>query len=143
MTKPPFPMDERTRVIIMRVCTIMYVLTLTALLIDILFRQFVLGQSSDSFNDIAMIYTFNVIILIGAILYFGGVPFLKIRLKPVLALFIVMAVSGTIFTIIKYRLTDPIIIINKFGIIIAIVTIFFLIWITAAFFGKRNIDKNL
>ena len=136
-------MDERTRVIIMRVCTIMYVLTLMALLIDILFRQFVLGQSSNSFNDIAMIYTFNVIILIGAILYFGGVPFLKIRLKPILALFIVMAVSGTVFTIIKYRLTDPLSIINKFGIIIAIITIFFLIWITAAFFGKRKMDKKL
>ena len=136
-------MDERTRVIIMRVCTIMYVLTLMALLIDILFRQFVLGQSSSSFNDIAMIYTFNVIILIGAILYFGGVPFLKIRLKPILALFIVMAVSGTVFTIIKYRLTDPLSIINKFGIIIAIITIFFLIWITAAFFGKRKMDKKL
>ena len=136
-------MDERTRVIIMRICTIMYVLTLMALLIDILFRQFVLGQSSDSFNDIAMIYTFNVIILIGAILYFGGVPFLKIRLKPILTLFIVMAVSGTVFTIIKYRLTDPLSIINKFGIIIAIITIFFLIWITAAFFGKRKMDKKL
>ena len=136
-------MDERTRVIIMRVCTIMYVLTLMALLIDILFRQFVLGQSSSSFNDIAMIYTFNVIILIGAILYFGGVPFLKIRLKPILTLFIVMAVSGTVFTIIKYRLTDPLSIINKFGIIIAIITIFFLIWITAAFFGKRKMDKKL
>jgi len=136
-------MDERTRVIIMRVCTIMYVLTLMALLIDILYRQFVLGQSPDSFNDIAMIYTFNVIILIGAILYFGGVPFLKIRLKPVLALFIVMTVSGTVFTIIKYRLTDPLSIINKFGIIIAIITIFFLIWITAAFFGKRNMEKIL
>ena len=136
-------MDERTRVIIMRVCTIMYVLTLMALLIDILFRQFVLGQSSNSFNDIAMIYTFNVIILIGAILYFGGVPFLKIRLKPILTLFIVMAVSGTVFTIIKYRLTDPLSIINKFGIIIAIITIFFLIWITAAFFGKRKMDKKL
>ncbi|NQT96220.1 MAG: hypothetical protein HQ562_00625 [Candidatus Marinimicrobia bacterium] len=143
MTKSPFPMDERTRVIIMRVCTIMYVLTLMALLIDILYRQFVLGQSPDSFNDIAMIYTFNVIILIGAILYFGGVPFLKIRLKPVLALFIVMTVSGTVFTIIKYRLTDPLSIINKFGIIIAIITIFFLIWITAAFFGKRNMEKIL
>ncbi len=136
-------MDERTRIIIMRVCTIMYVLTLMALLIDILFRQFVLGQSSDNFNDIAMIYTFNVIILIGAILYFGGVPFLKIRLKPILTLFIAMAVAGTVFTIIKYRLTDPLSIINKFGIIIAIITIFFLIWITAAFFGKRKMDKKL
>ena len=136
-------MDERTRIIIMRVCTTMYVLTLIALLIDILFRQFVLGQSSNSFNDIAMIYTFNVIILIGAILYFGGVPFLKIRLKLVLALFIVLTVSGTVFTIIKYRLTDPLSIINKFGIIIAIITIFFLIWITAAFFGKRKMDKKL
>ena len=136
-------MDEHTRVIIMRVCTIMYVLTLMTLLINILYRQFVLGQSSDSFNDIAMIYTINVIILIGAILYFGGVPFLKIRLKPILTLFIVMAVSGTVFTIIKYRLTYPLSIINKFGIIIAIITIFFLIWITAAFFGKRNMEKIL
>ncbi len=143
MTKPPFPMDERTRLIILRVCTIMYVLTLMALLIDILFRQFALGQSSNSFNDIAMIYTFNVIILIGAILYFGGVSFLKIRLKPILVLFIVLTVTGTVFTIIKYRLTDPLIIINKFGIIITISTIFFLIWIAAAFFGKRNIDKKL
>ncbi len=136
-------MDERTRGIIMRICAIMYILTLIALQIDILFRQIVLGQSSDSFNDIAMIYTFNVIILIGAILYFGGIPFLKIRPKTVLALFILLAVSGTIFTIIKYRLTDPLLIINKLGIIVAIITIFFLIWITAAFFGKRKLDKKL
>ncbi|MFH1850713.1 MAG: hypothetical protein ABIA75_00050 [Candidatus Neomarinimicrobiota bacterium] len=143
MIKPPFPIDERTRIIIMRVCTIMYVLTITALLVDLLLRQMVLHQSSDQFNDIAMIFTFNVIILIGAVLFSGGVPFLKIRPKIVFFLFIVLIVTGTIFTVFKYRLTDPVLIFNKFGIITAISGIFFLIWVLAAYFGKRRIDKNL
>lgn len=135
-------MDERTRIIIMRVCTIMYVLTITTLLVDILFRQIVLHQSSDQFNDIAMIFSLNVIILIGAILFAGGVPFLKIRLKPVFSLLILLIVTGTIFTVIKYKLTDPALIFNKFGIIVSISGIFFLVWVLAAYFGKRRIDKN-
>ena len=70
----PLRLDERNINTICRVCSIMYGITWLALAGILLYRQFVLGQSVEEFNDIAMLFTFNVIFAIGPYCISVGFP---------------------------------------------------------------------
>jgi len=58
--------------IILRICTVLYVLTLASLIVTQLYRQFVLDQATQKWQDIANIIAFNVIVLLGSVLCLGG-----------------------------------------------------------------------
>ena len=67
-----FGLDERNISIIQKVGYIMYLITLLLLVIVLLYREFILGQHVDEYDDIANILVFNVIVLVAAVLYMGG-----------------------------------------------------------------------
>ena len=68
-TKKPFlNMDERNKQIANKVISIMYFLTIIAMVGIIFYRQFILGQAIREFEDIAVILTVNSLFLISALL---------------------------------------------------------------------------
>ena len=72
MGKFPLMFDEREMNVLRNICTIMYIITLFALMIIQLYRQFALHQPQQEWNDIALLITTNVIALLGAALYLTG-----------------------------------------------------------------------
>jgi hypothetical protein len=68
-----------------------------------LYRQFVLDQPSEEWNDIALIISFNVIVWIGSLLYLSGVVNPKvIKLRYIIIGFTGFVLLGFAFTIFKY-----------------------------------------
>jgi hypothetical protein len=141
-------MDERNKLIAYKVIAVMYFLTILALQGAIMYRQFVLGQTHHDFEEFAIILTVNSIFLITALLYFGAVPIRKIRIKFILAGYVVIVVAGSIFTYIKYNvlgeetLTVPELL-DKFIIIITISGLIVLFWVIFSILGKRRQESDL
>ena len=52
MAKTPFNFDEREVHTFQRICTVMYLLTILVLMVIQFYRQFVLGQPQEAWNDI-------------------------------------------------------------------------------------------
>lgn len=103
MSKHLFHFDEREMDTFRRICTAMYILTIYALIGIVSYRQFVLGQPHQQWDDIAMLMTINVIVLLGSVLYLTGtVNPKKIRLAYILAGYIGFVLVGFAFTIFKY-----------------------------------------
>ena len=67
--KPFLNMDERNRQVAGRIIAIMYFLTIISMQFILIYRQFVLGQEIQEFEDIAIITTVNSLFLISALLY--------------------------------------------------------------------------
>jgi hypothetical protein len=148
MKKNPLNVDERGKDIVLKVCSTMYVLTLTALISTMSVRQFVLGQPVRHFEDIAIIVTANILVLIVAVLYLGGIVFQKFRLRYVIAGYVIYVIVGFSFTFIKYRIltTPPLSIGETFGKLSIVVTICGLItalFVLFAYLGKRRVEKDL
>jgi predicted permease len=103
MGKFTLKFDEREMNLLFKICIVMYVITLYALMIIQLFRQFVLHQSQQEWNDIALLITVNVIVLLGAALYLTGVvePN-KIKRSYLIAGYLGFVLLGFAFTIFKY-----------------------------------------
>ena len=85
---PPFNMDERNFEITRRICARLYLVTLMLLMGSMGYRQYVLGQETGQFEDMALIFTFNVLILLGALCYYGGITLPKIKPVPLLGVYI-------------------------------------------------------
>jgi predicted cobalt transporter CbtA len=103
MTKKPFKLDERNLNIFRKICTTFYLITIYSLIGIISYRQFVLHQPSEEWNDIAMLMTINVLATLGAYFYITGVVDIKkFKLRHVLVGFAGFVVVGLTFTIIKY-----------------------------------------
>ncbi len=103
MKKTPFSMDERGRAVVRKVCSTMYALTLAALMVSMFVRQFVLAQPISRFEDIAIIVTANVLVLVVAVLYFGGIVFRTFKLRHIITGYVTYIVIGFAFTFVKYR----------------------------------------
>ena len=148
MKKNPFKVDERGRRIVGRVCSTMYGLTLLALTGTLLFRQFVLNQPVSQFEDIAIIVTANVLVLIVAVLFLGGVIFQSIRFKYVMMGYVLYVVLGFSFTFVKYRVltTPPLSMRETFGklsIVVIICGIITALFVLFAYMGRRRVEKEL
>ena len=103
MTKKSFKLDERDLNIFRKICTTFYLITIYTLIGIVSYRQFVLHQPMEEWNDIAMLLTVNILAALGAYLYItGGVDIRKFKLRHVLIGFAGFAVIGFTFTIIKY-----------------------------------------
>ena len=141
-------MDERNKQIAYKVIAIMYFLTFFAIVGILLYRQFVLGQEIDEFEDIAIILTINSLFLIAALLYFGAIPIRRLKVKSILLIYFIWVVAGSLFTYAKYNIFQGLGLSFKqlFDKLIIIVTITGLImgfWILLSILGKKRLDKEL
>lgn len=141
-------MDERNKQIAYKVIAIMYFLTIIAMQGVSIYRQFALGQSIYDFEDFAAILTVNSLFLITALLYFGAIPVQKLKIKTVLAGYLVIVVAGSLFTYAKYNVfNSPGLssaqIFDKLIIIIAISGMIVLFFSLFSLLGKRRFEKDL
>jgi hypothetical protein len=148
MNKAPLNLDERNIHIILRICTVLYVLTLALLIVTQLNRQFVLHQATREWQDIANIIAFNVIVLLGSVLYLGGVTPQKVKLRHILVVYVCFVVIGVIFTIFKYAVllgqkVDLAEVGNYLLIVSVICGALTAAWSLLAYLGKKRIEKRL
>lgn len=148
MNKPPLLLDERNINIILRICTFLYFLTLASLTVTQLYRQFVLHQTLQEWQDIANILTFNVLILFGAVLYLGGITPQKVKFRHILLLYIGFVVVGVIFTIFKYSVLLGLEVnmeeIWSYLLIVSVICGGLItVWSLLAYFGKKRIEKKM
>ncbi|HZT32078.1 MAG TPA: hypothetical protein VFA33_19475 [Bryobacteraceae bacterium] len=143
MKGPGFGMDERTRSIVQRVCAVLYVLSMAALWIDLVVREFVLGLPVSGYDDIAMIFTANVLLFIGAVLYYGVVIVPRIRPVKLAAIYGVMVLLGTAFAAVKHGSTSVYAILGHLRIVAAILGIMAAAYALLAYVGHRKIERRI
>ncbi|UCD97845.1 MAG: hypothetical protein JSV42_12860 [Chloroflexota bacterium] len=103
MNKKLFNFDEREANIFRSVCTILYLLTILSLIIIQLYRQFVLHQPQQAWNDIAIILSANILVLFGLTLYLtGAIDLGKMKVRHLLAGYTLFVTFGFLFTTFKY-----------------------------------------
>ena len=149
MRKRPFNLDERERDVFRNLIAALYFITLAVLIGMQLYRQFVLGQPSEQWNDIALLITFNVLFLLGGGLYLSG----TINLKKIKARYIVIGYAafvlfGLLFTIFKYAVLlgqdvglDQVW--NYLLIILPITAGLVIGWGLLGYLGHRRMEKQL
>jgi|WetSurMetagenome_2_1015567.scaffolds.fasta_scaffold712349_2 hypothetical protein len=143
MKGPGLQTDERTVSISRKICTRLYFLTIAALWLDVCWRQFISGQPLEEFIDLAVLMTANVIFVIGAMLYYGGIAVPKIRASAVVMLYCVCVAVGTGFTIYKYHMGSAREILFKVVLISAITGVVVLLYVVAAYLGSRKADRKI
>ena len=146
--KKTFFLDERNKQIAYKVIAIMYFLTIFAIVGILLYREFVLGQEIDEFEDIAIILTINSLFLIAALLYFGAIPIRRLKVKSILLIYAVWVVFGSLFTYAKYNIfQSPGLsykqLFDKFIIVVTITGLIIGFWILLSILGKKRLDKKL
>lgn len=146
--KPFLNMDERNKQIAYKVIAIMYFLTIISLQGISIYRQFVLGQSINDFEDVAIVMTVNSLFLISALLYFGALPIRRLKLKSILLGYSAIVILGFLFTYAKYnifqapglsfeQLIDKLIIIF---LVTGIITVFFILF---SLLGIKKMNREL
>jgi len=149
MSKNPFKLDEREMITFRKISATLYAITLYALFGIIVYRQFVLKQPSQEWDDIAILATLNVIILLGASLYLNGtINPAKVKLSRLLIGYAIFVLLGLAFTVFKYSvLLDEVIsmveIWDYFFIVLKVSGILALGWGSLAFLGNRKMEKKL
>ena len=145
--KPFLNMDERNKKIAYQVIAVMYFLTIIAMQGIVLYRQFALGQEMSNFEDIAIIMTINSIFLISALLYFGALPFRKLKIRSIILIYLAFVILGSVFTYAKYNIFQSSgltfeQLFNKFKIIATIIGLLMGFWILLSYMGKKRIDRE-
>jgi hypothetical protein len=109
----------------------------------------VLHQPQETWNDIAMLLTVNIIVLLGLTLYLTGVinP-RRIKLRYLLSGYTLFILIGFLFTIFKYAiLLDQDIRLDQvwdyLSIVVIITGILVLSLGLLAYLGNRRIDKQM
>jgi putative effector of murein hydrolase LrgA (UPF0299 family) len=149
MKRRPFSgLDERSKGVAYKIIAVMYFLTIIAIQAIVIYRQFALGQNIRDFEDIAIVMTVNSIFLVTALLYFGVIPFQKVRIKSVLLVYLAIAVLGTVFIYFKYNIfQSPGLsvkeLFHKVVIILAVTGLVVLFFVVFSLLGKRKMDKEL
>jgi hypothetical protein len=149
MSKGRMRFDEREMAVFRRVCTVLYFITLYTLIGIQLYRQFVLGQPQEEWNDIAVLISFNVIVLLGSGLYLiGAINPRKIKLPYIIAGYLGFVLLGLAFTIFKYTvLLDQILTLVQireyFLIVLKISGLLVLLWGILAYLGSRRLEKQI
>jgi len=135
--------DERTVSIVQRACTVLYFLTIAALGIDLVVRQFVLGLPISGYHDVAMIFTANVLLFIGVVLYSGGVMVPRIRAAWLAAIYAAGVVVGTAFTAFKYGTTSFDGMLGHLRIVASILAIMVAAYAILAYAGNRKTERRI
>lgn len=143
MSKPPFGVDERTVSLIRKICTRFYLITMLALWCILAYRQAILGQSIEGFQDIAMLFTANVILWIGVALYYGGIAVGRVKPLPVIITYLSLVMVGTVFTAVKYGSTTFTAITNHFVTVASVSAGLIGFWVLFSYIGQRKMEKEL
>ncbi|MBN1149256.1 MAG: hypothetical protein JXA78_18490 [Anaerolineales bacterium] len=149
MPKAPLRFDEREVNLFRSLCSVMYLLTLAALMGILFYRQFVLRQPQQQWDDIAMLTTANVLILLGALLYLSGaVDPRKIRRAHLIAAYLAFVLLGLAFTIFKYRvlLGQPVGLAHIWDYLLTVIVVSGVMALALgllAYLGSRRIDKQI
>jgi hypothetical protein len=137
------PIDEREKNILRTVATRMYLMTLVALWADMIYRTFALGQSSEDFEDIAVILTANVLVLLAAFFWNAGLNLKRAKFKHLASGYLLMFALGTVFILLKYGTRNLDLILDKLGITAAILAIMAAGYALLAHFGAKKAEKDL
>jgi len=149
MSRTTLNLDERSMGIVRKISTALYILTIFSLIGVQLYRQFVLHQPTEAWEDIAVIITFNVVVWLGSLLYLSGIVSPKnINLRYLLAGYLGFILIGFVFTVFKYnvlenqplsmdKVLDYLLIIVKVSGILAIVLG------SLAYLGSRRLEKEI
>jgi hypothetical protein len=149
MRKRPFNLDERERNVYRDLITVLYFITLAVLIGMQLYRQFVLGQPTSQWNDIALLITFNVLFLFGGGLYLSGtVNPMNIKAGYIVIGYAVFVLAGLLFTIFKYAvLLEQEVGLEQvwdyFLIILPITAVLMIGWGILGYLGHRRVEKQL
>ena len=143
MKGPGLQIDERNVSVTRKICTRLYLLTITVLWLDVCWRQFVMNQPLVEFLDLAALMTANVILFIGAILYYGGVTVPRIRASAIAVLYLVCVAIGTAFTVYKYHLKSPGEIAWRILLVGAIAGLVVLLYVLLAYIRTKRLDREI
>lgn len=149
MRKRPLNIDEREQIVYRNLITVLYFITLAGLIGMQLYRQFVLGQPSEQWNDIALLITFNVLFLLGGVLYLSGtVNLQKLKTRHILIGYAAFVLLGLLFTIFKYAvlLGQDVGLAQVWEYLLTILPITAVLvagWGILAYLGYRRIEKQL
>jgi len=149
MSKQFSKIDEREKRIVRRVSSFLYILTLYSLIGFQLYRQFVLNQPSEEWNDIAILISINAIVWIGSVLYLSGVFNPKVvRMRYLIVAFTGFVILGLAFTIFKYSvLLDQTLsmrqILDTGFIVVKISALLTGFWGILAYLGNKRIEKRI
>ena len=149
MSKQIFNWDERENRIVRQISTILYIITLFSLIGFQLYRQFVLNQVSEEWNDIAILISFNVIVWLGSLLYLSGVVNPKVvRMRYILIGFSGFVMLGLAFTVFKYSVLlgqtlSMRQILDSFFIVVKISALLVVFLGSLAYLGNRMMEKRL
>ena len=148
MNKNPFNLDERNVQIILRICAVLYAIPLLLLMAVQFRRQFILGQTTEEYADIANILVFNVVLLLGGILYLGGFTPEKVKIRHLLAVYVVFILAGLGFTVFKYAvlLGQPVGLaqVGDYLLIVSVICAALVaLWSLLGYLGKRRIDRQI
>jgi hypothetical protein len=139
---PGLQIDERNVTITRKICTRLYLLTVAALWLDVCWRQFFAGQPLGEFIDLAVLMTVNVVLFIGAILFYGGVTMPRIRISAIAVFYLVCVATGAAFTVYKYRHSSIGEIVSNILLIAAISGLFVLLYAVLAYLGAKKTDRE-
>ena len=149
MRRTPFNLDERSKGIVQKASTALYIITIFSLIGVQLYRQFVLHQPTEEWEDIAVIITFNVIIWLGSLLYLSGIvnP-TNIKLRYLLAGYLGFILIGLVFTVYKYNILEsqPLSMEQVLDYLIIIVKVSGILAIglgALAYLGNRRMEKEI
>jgi hypothetical protein len=144
-----FYLDEREKLLVRRISSVLYIVTLFSLMGFQLYRQFVLNQPSEEWNDIAILISINVIVWIGSLLYLSGVLNPKgVRIRYLIVGFIGFVFLGLVFTIFKYSVLlgqtlSMRQILDAGFIVLKISALLIGFWGILAYLGNRRIEKRI
>jgi hypothetical protein len=114
-----------------------------------LYRQFVLGQPPEQWNDIALLITFNVLFLLGGGLFLSGaVEVKKIKVRYFVVGYAAFVIFGLLFTIFKYAVllgqdVGIVQVWNYMLIILPITAVLMVGWGLLAYLGYRRMEDQL
>jgi len=144
-----FNVDEREADTFRRICTVMYIFTIYSLIGILTYRQFILHQPHQAWDDIAILVTINILVFLGSVLFLtGAVNLKKIKIGYIFGGYIGFVIIGLAFTIFKYSvlLGQEISIVqiwDYFRTIVIISSVLMLILGILAYLGSRRIDKQI
>ena len=146
-TKPFLNLDERNLLVALKVVAVMYLITLSAIIGIVLYRQIAMGQNIHDFLDVAIVLIVNALFLISALLYYGVFASLRVKIKHIVFMYLAALVISVLLSIIINSTSGTDIsiqdILNKAWIMASICGILALFLGVFAILGKKRLEKEL
>jgi len=139
----PIPFDERQINLFRVVCTRLYLVTLLALWVDMMYRKLVLGQMSSEHEDLAIIITANALILVGTFVWNMSFAVKVLNIRKVIGIYLLMLSLGSGLIFIQYGTDNMELFWNKIGITACILAIMAAVYGIFAYIGYKKAQKEI